>query len=172
MTNGRRARASTAGYPHPSLKSTSLIIWHQSYKRSALLSGVCCARYVVTHPLLWKTTAIYSMSQVSPWRLTVNCTAARHCRALLLQEAAQRCKLQLCVQGEGDLWCEGHLKTAQYAPTKAFVFSCFSRSSLFCLHSLDFLQLLHQLGFLVRSHASKHRRPQQDLQREETGSSF
>lgn len=151
--------------------STSLFVWHQSCILSALLSGVCCACYVVVHPLLWKTTAIYSMSQLSPWRLKVNCTAARHCRALLLHEAAQRCKLQLD-QGEGDLWSEGHLKTAQYAPTEMFVFSCFSRSSLFCRHSLEFLQLLHQLGFLVRSHASKHCRPQQDLQWQETGSSF
>lgn len=137
---------------------------------SALLSGVCCAHYVVTH-LLWKTTAIYSMPQVSPWCLKVNCTAARHCRALLLPEAAQRCKLQLA-QGEGHLWPEVHLKTAKHAPTEVFVFSCFSRSSLFCLDSLEFLQLLHQLGFLVRSHASKHCRPQQDLQWQETGSSF
>lgn len=58
----------------------------------------------------------------------------------------------------------GHLKTTQHAPTEVFAFSCFSRSSLLCLDSLEFLQLLHQLGFLVRSHASKHRCPQQDLQ--------
>lgn len=54
-----------------------------------------------------------------------------------------------------------------YFPSLWFSFSSsyvFASLLLWCLYSLDFLQLFHQLGFLVGSHACKNGGVQQNLQ--------
>lgn len=56
---------------------------------------------------------------------------------------------------------------SQYIPTLFYFLSapmCSPSFPFVCLNSLQFLQFLHQLGFLVRSHACKYCGSQQNLQ--------